>query len=129
MKPRLYSRLAIGLCTLFLTTILGCVLFAANLNQTDRGKYSYYFFIGGICWYSITITLVDRLLPNTSFLPLLVTNVLGSIILSYPLWNRFFGQYQEYEVRSVEKPVVLFVGFCTVIGLLIWFWGNNWAAG
>ncbi len=128
MKPRLYSRLAIGLCALFLTPFFGSILFAANMNETDRGKFSYYFVIGGVCWYSIIDLLIGRLFLPTSFFPFIIANVLGSIVLCYPLWHRFFGQYEHYEIRSVEKPVALFVSFCIVICWLLWLLAKNWAA-
>lgn len=115
MKPRFYSRLAIALCTLFLTTFFGAVLFSYNLREAGKGKMAWPIVLCSLFWYKFIETLSSSLFPQSSLIPLIISNVLGAIILVYPLWYNLLDDVREYDKRSVLKPVLIFVGICAVL--------------
>lgn len=114
MKPRFYSRLAIALCTLFMTTFFGAVLFSYNLREAGKGKMAWPIVLCSLFWYPFIERLSSSLFPQLSIFPLIIANVLGAIILAYPLWYNLLDDVREYDKRSVLKPVLIFVGICAV---------------
>jgi hypothetical protein len=129
MKPRFYPRLAIALCTLFMTTFFGAVLFAYNLRAAGKGKMAWPIVLCSLFWFPFIEKLTSTLFPQISLFPLIIANVLGAVILAYPLWYNLLDDIREYEKRSVLKPVLIFVGICAVlIGFQI-LASRNWAAG
>jgi hypothetical protein len=116
MKLRFYSKEAIGLWTLALSPCLGCILFSYNLKAIGKGYLVPYFVVVGVFW----TMLMKRLLVPFVHIPLLqliFSNLIGSLILTLLLWDRFFLQYPDYEKRPVWKPVLIFVNIC--VGLIL----------
>src|SRR6478672_3295178 len=111
MKPKFYSKEAIGILTLLFSPFLGCILFANNLQQIGKGKLGPYFIGVGIFW-----TLIIRQL--TAGLDLLfqlgISNILGSLLLTYYFWDKYLDGY-TFEKKSFWKPTLLFVGICSAL--------------
>ncbi len=114
MKPRFYSKEAIGLSTLFLTPFFGCILFAYNLNEIGKQKVSPFFIIGGILWSVVFKKLIGEVLRDDLF-QLLVSNALGASILGFYLWDKFFSIYPSYDTKKIWKPLIVFVSICLAL--------------
>lgn len=114
MKPRFYSKLAIGVLTLFLSPFFGAILFSYNLREIGKGKLSPYFIVVGIFWTFIFKKLTEGFIENT-LIQLLFSNLLGSLVLTFFLWDKFFLNYPEYETKKVWKPLFIFVGICVAL--------------
>jgi hypothetical protein len=113
MKPKFYSKEAIGILTLLFSPFLGCILFSNNLREVGKGKLTPYFIIVGIFW-----TFIIR--QVTSGLDLLfqiaISNILGSLLLTYYFWDKYLDGY-TYEKKSFWKPTLIFVVIC--VGLIL----------
>ena len=108
MKPRLYSKEAIGILSLLFSPFLGCILFSYNLREIGKNKLSPYFIIGGLMWLPIL-----RLLTNgiDLLLQLAIVNVLGSLLLTFYFWDKYLDNF-TFEKRSFWKPTLIFLGIC-----------------
>ena len=111
MKPRFYSKWAIGGLTLILSPFFGCILFSYNLREIGKGKLSPYFIIIGMFWTFIFKKLTEGVIGNNLF-QFLLSNFVGSLILTFYFWDKFFINYQTFETKSVLKPLFVFVGIC-----------------
>ena len=114
MKPRFYSKEAIGVSSLFLTPLFGCILFAYNLKEIGLQRLSPFFIIGGILWSVVVRKLVGEILQDDLF-QLVVSNAAGAAILGFFLWDRFFGNYPSYDTRKVWKPLIVFTSICLAL--------------
>ncbi len=126
MKPRFYTRLSIALCTLFLTSFFGAVLFTYNLREAGKGKMAWPVVLCSVFWYPFIERLTGRLFPQLSLIPLIIANVLGAIILAYPLWYNLLDDVREYEKRSVLRPLLIFLGICAVMVLFAIAVSRRW---
>lgn len=111
MKPRFYSKEAIGGLTLLLSPFFGCILFSYNLREIGKGKLSPIFIIAGMFWTFIFKKFTTGLIDNNLF-QFILSNIVGSLILSFFLWDKFFIDYPTYEKKKVWKPLIVFVGIC-----------------
>ena len=111
MKPKFYSKEAIGILTLLFSPFLGGILFANNLREVGKGKISPYFIIAGIFW-----TFIIRLLTNGLgiVLQIAIGNILGSLLLVYYFWDKFLAGY-HHDKKSFWKPTLIFVGICVAL--------------
>lgn len=108
MKPRFYSKSAISLWTLILSPFFGAILFSYNLKEIGKG-FSPYFIVVGMFWTFIFKKLTEGFIENV-LIQLLFSNLLGSLILTYFFWDKFFIYYPNYETKKVWKPMFVFVG-------------------
>ena len=116
MKPRFYSKVAIGLSTLFLMPFFGCILFAYNLKEIGKQQLRLFFIVAGILWSVLSRKFVGEIFEN-ALIELLVSNFVGAVILSFS-WDKFFSGYTSFETKKVWKPVLIFIGIC-LVSLLI----------
>lgn len=117
MKPRLYSKLTIGVSSIFLAPFFGCILFAYNLREIGKGKYGAYFIIGSLLWN--VIMLKQIIISSNLLVQYLVTNALGGLILSLFFWDTFFAKYGQFENRNPLKPILLYLVICSIPVLII----------
>ena len=59
MKPRFYSKEAIGILSLLISPFLGCILFTYNLREIGKSKLNPFFIIGGLFWLAIIKVLTN----------------------------------------------------------------------
>ena len=114
MKPRFYSKEAIGVSSLFLTPLFGCILFAYNLKEIGLQRLNPFFIIGGILWSLVFRKLVGEILRDNLF-QLFVSNAVGAAILGLFLWDRFFDSYPSYDTKKVWKPLIVFTSICLAL--------------
>jgi Na+/glutamate symporter len=106
MKPRFYSKEAIGLLSLLFSPFLGCILFSYNLREIGKRKLSPYFIIGGLIWLPILRLLTDGI---NLLVQLAIVNILGSLLLTFYFWDKYLANY-HFEKRSFWKPTLIFLG-------------------
>jgi hypothetical protein len=117
MKPRLNSKLSIGVSSIFLAPFFGCILLAYNLREIGKGKYGAYFIIGSLLWNFI---MLKQIIISSNFLvQYLATNALGGLILSLFFWDKFFGTYDQFENRNPLKPILIYLAICSIPVLII----------
>lgn len=97
-KKRFYAKNAIALSTLFLSPLLGCIMFSYNLKEIRKGKLAPFFIILSLVYIVVVKRLLGLILTN-ALIHLLIINGLASLFLTFILWNKFFSDYLEYEVR------------------------------
>ena len=114
MRPRFYSRLAIGISTVFLSAIFGAILMASNFKAAGYGKYRAPLIVLALIWGGLIRTRMARFFPN-ELIALLVFNIIGAVILAYPVWDNFLGEHTEYETRPVWQPILIFTGICAAL--------------
>jgi len=125
MKPRLYSKTAIGLSTLFLSPFFGCILFAYNLSEVGKQRLNPFFILGGILWTLVFRKLVGEIIQD-DLSQFLISNAVGASILSFFFWDNYFGIYASFETKKVWKPLVIFTGICVVLLVLqLYLSGKN----
>jgi hypothetical protein len=117
MKPTLYSKLTIGISSIFLAPFFGCILFAYNLREIGKGKYGAYFIIGGLLWNVIVLKQV--IISNDLLVQYLIANASGGLILSLFFWDKFFGIYHQFKNRNPLKPILIYVGICSIPIIII----------
>ena len=113
LKPRFYSKKAIGILSLLLAPFLGFILFSYNLREIGKRRLSTYFIIGGLIWLPILRLLTIGIGP---LLQVAIGNILGSLLLSFYFWDKYLSDY-TYEKRSFWKPTLIFLGIC--VGLIL----------
>ncbi len=117
MKPRFYSKEAIAIGTVFLTPILGCILFAGNLRQVGKGKITPLLIIGSIVWTALLNQITKAWVPNP-LIQLFLSNALAAALLVTLAWNSFLSNYPDFDKRSPWKIVLVFTGVCVALLLL-----------
>ncbi len=121
MQPKLYSKKAIGLIALLVSPFLGCILFALNLRDTGRGRIVPMFIIGALFLAAI----MRRILPGLNpVLGLAIMNIIGSSLLTFYFWDKFFGE-SIYEKRNPWMEVVIFIGSILLILLAAYLAKKN----
>ncbi|MEO7211548.1 hypothetical protein [Mucilaginibacter sp.] len=113
MKPKFYSKAAIGILTLLFSPFLGSILFANNLKEVGKSKLNPYFLIAGIFWLFIVKLLTNGINP---LLQLGIANVTGSSLLTYYFWDKYLAGH-DYETKSFWKPTLIFLAAC--VGLIL----------
>ena len=114
MKPGFYSKEVIGVSSLFLTPLFGCILFAYNLKEIGLQRLNPFFIIGGILWSVVFRKLVGQILRDNLF-QLFISNAAGAAVLGLFLWDRFFGNYPSYDTKKVWKPLIVFTSICLAL--------------
>lgn len=117
MTHRFYSKWAIGGLTLILSPFFGSILFSYNLREIGKGRLSPYFIIVGMFWTFIFKILTTGIIGDNIF-QFLFSNVIGSLVLIFFLWDKFFIDYPTYKTKPVWKPLIVFVGICGALLLL-----------
>lgn len=117
MKPRFYSKEAIAIGTIFLTPILGCILFGANLRAVGKGKMTPFLIIGSVVWTGLMNQIARAWIPNP-LVQLFLSNALAAALLVTFVWNYFLSEYPVFEKRSPWKVVIIFTGVCVALLLL-----------
>jgi hypothetical protein len=120
MKPKFYSKATIGISTIFLSPFFGGILFAYNLREIGKGKVAPIIIIVGMFWMLLFRKLTESFLSN-SLLQLFIGNLVGSVILTFILWDSFFLNYPSYDTKKVWKPLLVFVSICVALILLQFF--------
>jgi hypothetical protein len=113
-NPRFYSKNAIAVWTIILSPLLGCILFAYNLKAVGRGKLALLFVLAGIAWTVVIKKLTGSIFSNP-LLQLMISNLLGSVLLTFLFWKILLGDNTEYKSRPVWKPVLIFTGICVLL--------------
>ncbi|WP_162915556.1 hypothetical protein [Paraflavitalea soli] len=85
------------------------------MREAGKGKMAWPIVLCSLFWYKFIETLGGNLFPKYSLFPLIIANVLGAVILAYPLWYNLLDDVREYEKRPVWKPVLIFLGICAVL--------------
>jgi hypothetical protein len=115
MKPKFYSKEAVSVLTI-LSPILGTILFSYNLKEVGKGRIGPYFIIGGVLWILLIKRLVAGIVPDSLF-QLLFSGITGCLVMNFFIWDRFLGNYPDYEKKPVWKPTLLFIGICIALVL------------
>ena len=115
MKPKFYSKEAVAVLTI-LSPILGGILFSYNLKEVGKGKFSPYFIIGGVLWILLTRALVAGIVAD-QLSQLLFSGILGCLVMNFFIWDRFLGNYPNYEKKPSWKPTLIFTGICIALVL------------
>jgi hypothetical protein len=113
MKPKFYSKEAIAVLTI-LSPVLGTILFSYNLKEIGKGRFSAYFVAGGILWILLTRALIAGIVPD-SLTQLLFSGITGCLAMNFFIWDRFLGNYPDYEKKAVWKPTLLFISICIAL--------------
>jgi len=116
MKPKFYSKEAVAVL-MILSPILGGILFSYNLREVGKGKIAPYFIIGGIIWILLTKKMIAGIVTGPLF-QLLFSGILGCLVMNFFIWDRFLGNYPDYEQKPIWKPTLIFIGICTALLLL-----------
>ena len=105
MKPTFYSKQAIGILTLLLTPFLGTILFAYNLKEVGKGKAAPIIIAIGMVWTYLFKRLTADFLGEGLF-QLLLSNAIGSAILTFMLWDTYFLNYPLYYKKECMEARV-----------------------
>lgn len=117
MKPRFYSKEAIAIGTVFLTPILGCILFGANLRAAGKGKMTPFLIIGSIIWTGVLNQFTRTWIANP-LIQIFLSNAIAAALMVTVVWNYFLSEYPVFERRSPWKVVIIFSGVCVALLLL-----------
>ncbi len=117
MTPRFYSKWTIAGLTLILSPFFGCILFSYNLREIGKERLSPYFIIAGMFWTFVFKKLTTDFIGDNIF-QFFLSNIVGSLVLTFFLWDKFFIDYPTYEIKPVWKPLIVFVSICGALILL-----------
>lgn len=106
--PKLYSKTAILIFSILLSTFFGSLLFAENLKETEKKKDIFKVILFSIIWNALLMNLNKRIIIN-GFLLYGVVNVLGGLILIFPFWNFYLKDFVEFQRRKVWGPIIIFI--------------------
>ena len=107
-KPKLFSKPAILVFSILLSTFFGGLLFAQNLKEAAKKKDIFGVVIFSIIWQVALTKFLGKFIPN-SLVVLGITNALGGLILIFPFWNYFLKEIVDYKRNKIWGPLILFV--------------------
>ena len=117
----LYSKRAIGILSLILSPFLGTVLFARNLKEIGQAKLGPAFILGSLFLSGI----VRRIAPNLNpWIGLAVINIIGSSLLYFYLWDKFFSEY-EFKEENFWPPTLFFIFVISVVVVAQYFYSRR----
>ena len=83
-------------------------------TEAMKSKLNPFFIIGGLFWLAIIKVLTNGI---DILFQLAIANVLGSLLLTYYFWEKYFDTYTSYEKRNFWKPTLIFLSIC--VGLIL----------
>ena len=107
-KPKLFSKPAILVFSILLSTFFGALLFAQNLKEVAKKKDIFGVILFSIIWNMILYKFLGKFIHN-SLVVLGITNALGGLILIFPFWNYFLKDITDYKRNKIWGPLILFV--------------------
>lgn len=102
--PQMHSKRVIFVFCAVFSTIFGTVLLLFNMKQVKSKEGFKYTLLFGILYTLLTIVLSTVI--DFARLPFFM-NLLGSLILTEYMWNKFIGEETQYRKRSWIKPLVI----------------------
>lgn len=128
--PVLYSKEAILLCSIFATTLFGGIVFALNLIKIKKEQLAFYTIIGSFIYFVLSIFISILLLKSSIFFILksfamysfLGLDVLGGLLLSRTLWNKYIGKDIVYKQKSILVPIIIYFSICFLLTAFLVFW-------
>ena len=124
MKPRFYSKAAICVLSLLFTPFFGCILLSYNLREIGKASSVPVLIIGSVIWTPL-FKLLTRDLNLDPSIQFITSNVVGSAILTFFLWDQLFINFPDYEKKKVWKPVLIAVGICGALLAIQLIAGRN----
>lgn len=110
--PLLYSKRAVWGFSAFGSVMFGTILMAINIRKNNLRGF-YVVLITGIALYAVGAAVL-LLLPQIRSLAFVI-NILLSMVLVGPLWNKYIGTETMYRPRKIWVPLVIAVIFFVVI--------------
>ncbi len=107
-KPKLFTKPAILIFSILLSTFFGALLFAQNLIGVAKKKDIWGVISFSIIWNAILIRFLGKFIPN-SLIVFGITNAIGGLILIFPFWNYYLQEIVDYKARKIWGPLILFV--------------------
>ncbi len=114
MTPRFYSKWTIFGLTLILSPFFGGILFSYNLREIGKWKLGVLFVIIGMFWTVIFKKITNGFIHDY-FLQYILSNIVGSLLLTFLFWDIYFIGYEAYEIKPVWKPLIIFVSICAAL--------------
>ena len=116
--PRFFSKKAIVLFSIFTSIFFGSLLYAENLREVGKGRHILVIVLLSMVYTFLAGQLLSTVAPEFIILAPVV-NLAGAFVLTGPVWKYHFGEYEEYEKRSVKGPlVVVLLIFALILALV-----------
>ncbi|BDC98906.1 hypothetical protein PEPS_11870 [Persicobacter psychrovividus] len=133
--PSLYSKVSIALTSIFITPLLGIILFSSNLRRTGDTKginLTWILVIG----YIVISTLIGALMPESAaidfkalqsadasallpLLPIIVVNLVINIAFAFLIityaWDKIIGKNRRYHKRQAIGTVIIYILILVVL--------------
>jgi hypothetical protein len=87
-KFKLYNRVSILICSVFLTGFCGALMLGFNLRTVGKRKTVVPLVIITIIADGIMFKVIKGFVSD-SLLQLLIPNLIASVILAYPIWDAY----------------------------------------
>jgi hypothetical protein len=114
-EKKFYSKTAIVLFSLIGSTILGTLLYSANLKIIGKNKYVPVLLILSLI-YTIGGMYLFKSLGVPTYYIFVPLHLIGSLAIIFPLWNKQIGRGRNYEKRKSATTIAIVLA---IIGLLV----------
>ncbi len=120
-KPTFYSKIAIFIASLVLSSFFGGLLFVHNLMAIQKQKKALPLLLFAGIWNVITFKVAWEYFLNNP-LAYVAGNAIGGFILIFPMWRQYFGDVEAFETRNVWSPLLVIIVVIALLMMLIrWF--------
>lgn len=114
---KLFNKSTILIFSIIGSTLFGALLFSDNLKQLDKRKHIASIIIFALVWNVMMMKLLKNI--TIPFVPFIITNLLGGIILIVPIWKYHIEEYQKSFVsRKIWGPLISLIVLYSVIIIL-----------
>lgn len=119
IKPKLYSKRAIRLFSIFFSTLAGGILLRQNLKDVGNDRAASTVLTFSIL-FTIGISVLANYIPGKAATPIgFLLNVIGSFILNEYFFEKLIPESDSYEKKPVWKPLIIWLAICTVVIFII----------
>ena len=109
-NPKFYNRLSIFIFSIFLSSFFGSILLAQNLNEVNRKNKIFQVILIAIGVNIILFKSLKLLIPNQTWITFyLLPNIIGGLIMAFPIWNYYLSDIKEYKNKNVWGPLIVLI--------------------
>ena len=114
---KLFNKATVLIFSTLFSTFLGALIFSDNLKTLNKGKFIIPTILFSIVWTVITNKILSSF--NVPYVPFLIANFFGGLILIGPIWNHHIEKELEYETKPIWMLLLsLAILFGAIFGIL-----------
>ncbi|MFI5204817.1 MAG: hypothetical protein ACHQF2_10010 [Flavobacteriales bacterium] len=120
-----YPKWSILLFSALGSVLFGAILMAININKTENKKNTPSTIFFALIFIAVCAKLVT-LLKISVIYSVFGQNIIGGLILIFPIWKHNLGAHSNYQPKPIWIPLIILISSITALILLNLFAVNNY---